>query len=411
MKYFVRISIVFFTSHTVVAQKTIPTVNEVIALALERNPAVQAASLDIKKQSALKRTAFEIPKTDVSMLYGQYNSIQKSDNNITISQSIPFPTVFGRQHALNNMVVRQAELQEYVTKNDLTFQVKQVVNRLLYLKARGKIFLKQDSLLTHLSRIAEVQYKTGEGTLLAQTSAETQRVEMKNQQARNSADIQTILRHLQLLCQSPEIKDVAGDLEIDLQDIEIDSALTMQNPAIALAKQKVLIANQQKKVEASRVLPELRFGYFSQTLIGTQNINGQEIYYGSDKRFQGFQVGLSIPLLFAPHASRVKAADVSTQVAQKQQEASQLIITQQYTEATQELIKNRNSLEYLRSSALAMADLILQQSKKSFESGELGYSALLLNLRQALSIREEYLLALYQYNNSIITLQYLNGNK
>jgi cobalt-zinc-cadmium resistance protein CzcA len=398
-------------SPVVVAQKLTPTVNEVIALALERNPALQAASLDVKKQSALKRTAFEIPKTDVSMQFGQYNSIQKSDNNITISQSIPFPSVFGRLHAFNSMIVRQAELQEYVTKNDLTFQVKQVVNHLLYLKAREKIFLTQDSLLTHLSRIAEVQYKTGEGTLLGKTSAETQRVEMKNQQARNSADIQTILRHLQLLCQSPEIKDVAGDLEVAVQDIEIDSVLTMQNPAIALAKQKVLIANQQKKVEASRVWPELRFGYFSQTLIGTQNVNGQEIYYGSDKRFQGFQVGLSIPLLFAPHASRVRAADVSAQVAQKQQEASELIVTQQYTEATQELIKNRNSLEYLRGSALAMADLILQQSKKSFESGELGYSALLLNLRQALSIREEYLLALYQYNNSIITLQYLNGNK
>jgi cobalt-zinc-cadmium resistance protein CzcA len=411
MKYLMIISIVFCLPQLVGAQISTPTLNEAVALALERNPAVQAAALGIKKQSALKRTAFEIPKTDVSLLYGQYNSVQKSDNNITITQSIPFPTVFGRQHALNNMVVRQAELQEHVTKNELTFQVKQVVNHLLYLKARERIFFKQDSLLTHLSRIADVQYKTGEGTLLGKTSAETQRVEMKNQQARNLADIQTTIQHLQLLCQAPEIKDVAGDLENMLQMVETDSVLTMQNPAMALARQHVLIANQQKKVEASRVLPELRFGYFTQTLIGTQNVNGQEIYYGSDKRFQGFQVGLSFPLLFAPHASRVKAADIATQTAQKQQEASQLVITQQYSAANQELIKNKNSLEYLRGSALAMADLILQQSRKSFESGELGYSTLLLNLRQALSVREEYLLALYQYNNSIITLQYLNGNK
>jgi cobalt-zinc-cadmium resistance protein CzcA len=196
-----------------------------------------------------------------------------------------------------------------------------------------------------------------------------------------------------------------------MQVVETDSVLSMQNPVVVLAKQNVEIANQQKRVEASRVLPDLRLGYFNQTLIGNQNINGQEIYYGSDKRFQGFQVGLSFPLWFAPLVSRVKAADVAAQVAKKQQEASQLVITQQYVQARQDLIKNKNSIEYFRGTALATAEMISQQSRKSFESGELDYTALLLNLRQALAIREQYLLALYQYNNSMITLQYLNGNK
>jgi cobalt-zinc-cadmium resistance protein CzcA len=116
-------------------------------------------------------------------------------------------------------------------------------------------------------------------------------------------------------------------------------------------------------------------------------------------------------LLLVPHVSRVKGAEVAAQIAQKQEEASKLTVTQQYTSALQELKKNKNSLEYLRTSALVTADLISRQSKRSFESGELDYSTLLLNLRQSLSIREEYLLALYQYNNSIIVLQYLNGNK
>ncbi len=393
------------------AQNAAPTADELIALALEKNPAVQAAALDVKKQSALKRTALDIPKTDLSLLYGQYNSVQKKDNNITISQSIPFPTVLARQHTLSNMQVRHSELQERITRNEMIFQVKQTVNQLLYLKAREQALLKQDSLLTHLVRIADVQYRTGEGTLLGKTTAETQLVEMKNQLNRNAADIQTTIRHLQLLTQSPDIRDVAGTLENTVLDFEIDSVDAMKNPNILLAKQSVLIANQQKKVEASRVLPDLRVGYFSQTLIGFQNVDGQEIYYGSDKRFQGFQVGLSFPLWFAPHASKVKAADLAAQSAEKQAASSQLFITQQYSQAIQELNKNKNSLMYLRSSALVTADLISKTSRKSFESGELDYSTLLQNLRQVLSIREQYLLALYEYNNSIITLQYLNGNK
>ncbi|WP_276370191.1 TolC family protein [Chryseolinea sp. H1M3-3] len=394
-----------------VAQQAAPTVNEVIALALEKNPAVQAASLDVKTRSALKRTALDIPKTEVSLLYGQYNSVQKKDNNITISQSIPFPTLLGRQHTLNSMEVRHSELQETITRNETIFQVKQTVNQLLYFKAREQALLKQDSLLVHLVRIADVQYRTGEGTLLGKTTAETQLVEMKNQLHRNAADIQTTIRHLQLLTQSPEIKDVTGVLETFVTDFQIDSVDALENPNIILAKQNVLIADQQRKVEAARMLPDLRFGYFNQTLIGFQNIEGQEIYYGSDKRFQGFQVGLSFPLWFAPHTSKVKAANLAAQSAEKQAEASQLHITQQYSQAIQELNKNKNSLTYLRSSALITADLISKQSRRSFESGELDYSTLLQNLRQVLSIREQYLLALYEYNNSIVTLQYLNGNK
>lgn len=393
------------------AQERIATLDEVIALALERNPVAQEAALNIEQQSALKRTAFEIPKTDVSLLYGQFNSINKNDNNITISQAIPFPTFFARQHALYNMMVRQSELKAQLTRSEVIFQVKQAVNKLMYLRARQKVLVEQDSILVHLVKVADVQYRVGESTLLGKTIAETQQVEMKNYLTRNEADINTAIRYLQMATQAPEIADVSGDLEKLGESLDIDSVNVLNNPASALAKQSVVIASQQKKVEAARMLPELRFGYFNQTLIGFQNVHGQEIYYGSDKRFQGFQLGLSFPLLFAPHSARIKAADIAAKVAEKQEASLILMVTQQYSQAVQELNKNRNSLEFLRASALVTADLISEQSRKSFESGELDYATLLLNLRQALSIREQYLLALYEYNTSIITLQYLNGNK
>jgi cobalt-zinc-cadmium resistance protein CzcA len=262
-----------------------------------------------------------------------------------------------------------------------------------------------------LVKVADVQYRVGEGTLLGKTIAETQQVEMKNHLTRNEADIHNAIRYLQIVTQAPEIADVSGDLEKLGESLDIDSVNVLNNPASAIAKQSVVIASQQKKVDASRMFPDLRFGYFNQTLIGFQNVNGQETYYGSDKRFQGFQLGISFPLLFAPHSARVKAADIAAQAAEKQEASVNLMISQQYSQAVQELNKNRNSLEFLGTSALVTADLISQQSRKSFESGELDYATLLSNLRQALSIREQYLLALYEYNSSIINLQFLNGNK
>lgn len=392
------------------AQERTATLDEVIVLALQRNPAAQEAALNVEKQSALKRTAFEIPKTEISLLYGQYNSIRKNDNNITVSQTIPFPTVFARQHSLNNMLVRHSELSAQLTRNELIYQVTVAVNKLMYLRARQKVFVTQDSILAHLVKVADVQYRVGESTLLGKTIAETQQIEMKNFLTKNEVDIQTSIRHIQLLAQAPEISDVSGDLDQLPEVLDIDSVNISNSPAAALAKQNVVVASQQRKVEASRMLPDIRFGYFNQTLIGFQNVEGQELYYGSDKRFQGLQLGLSFPLLFAPHSAKIRASEITARAVEKQEASVMLMLSQEYYQTVQELNKNRNSLEFLKTSALVTADLISEQSRKSFESGELDYATLLANLRQALSIREQYLLSLYEYNQSIIKLQYLNGN-
>jgi cobalt-zinc-cadmium resistance protein CzcA len=158
------------------------------------------------------------------------------------------------------------------------------------------------------------------------------------------------------------------------------------------------------------MLPDIRIGYFTQTLIGVQNVNGQDQYFGSNERFDGFSAGLSIPLWFVPHTARVKAASYATEAAQKQSEAQELLIKQQYNQAIMEFNKNSNSLSYYTTSALKTADLLEHQSRVAFRNGELDHTTLLLNVRQALSIREGYLLALQQYNQSVIIIQYLNGN-
>jgi cobalt-zinc-cadmium resistance protein CzcA len=232
---------------------------------------------------------------------------------------------------------------------------------------------------------------------------------MKNQYVRNLADIQIALNHLQLLCQSPEIGDVQGDLETFMSGSEIDTTLFSENPLLAYSKQQVEVATRQKKLETSRALPDLRLGYFTQTLIGRQIVNGQDQYFGSNDWFQGFQVGLSVPLWFVPHTSRVKAAELAIKTAQR--------VSLQTNSINNSTIRPSGSHQepkergVLHPYSLATADLLTRQSRKAFESGELDFTTLLLNLRQALSIREGYLSTLQQYNQSIITLQYLNGNK
>jgi len=411
MKYLISAFLTLAATSLGWAQEPATSVNDAVALALEKNPTVQAAALETSRQMALKKTSFDMPKTDVSLLYGQYNSIQKNDNNITAVQSLPFPTVFTRQNSLGKSLIASAMLKEDIVRNELTLQVKQTFNQILYLKEKYKTLLRQDSLLTDLAKAASLQYATGEGTLINKTSAETHLMEIKELLIRNQAYIQNAIHQLQLICQSENIQDVEGDLESFASIDPIDSVHLEQNPLIVFSKQQIELAQWQRKVEGARILPDLKVGYFSQTLIGTQNVNGQDQYFGSDKRFQGFQAGVSIPLWYGAHNARIKAASLAGDAARKQEEATQLSVLQLAQRAQQDLTLNKNSLKYYRESALPMADLITHQSQVAFKSGVMDYSTLLLNLKQALTIRENYLTALFQYNDSVINLHYLNGNK
>jgi cobalt-zinc-cadmium resistance protein CzcA len=403
--------LVCISAWTSYGQKTTISLNDAIRLAIDNHPSMIAAQLETARGSILERTVFDLPKTEVSMLYGQYNSFQKNDNNLTIAQTIPFPGWFAAQRDLTKASTKLASLNEDVIRNELTYQVRLVVNELLYLKSRDKLLEQQDSLLNDLVRIATVRLKTGEGTTLALYATETQQKELKNLKSRNEADMRISLDQLRQLCQSTSITGVDDNFEDLVLPYAADSLALRNNPALVFSEQQIEIARRNKKVERARAMPDMHIGYFNQTLIGVQNINGQDRYFGSGNRFQGFQVGISFPLWFAPHAARMKAAGMATEIAKKQAEVFRIDLMKQLDQAYKELAKNQNSLYYYVTSALTTANMFVAQSRTAFQHGEIGQGELLLAIKQSLTIREEYLITRRQYNASLFTINYLTGIK
>ena len=117
------------------AQSVAVTLDDAIQQALQNNKSIHAAALDVEYQQQLKRTAMDPGKTSIVYMRGQYNSYAKDDNNITVSQNIPFPTVFTTQRALHQSLIKGSELRKAATENELVYQVKQVYYELLYLAA------------------------------------------------------------------------------------------------------------------------------------------------------------------------------------------------------------------------------------------------------------------------------------
>jgi len=389
------------------AQHDTVTVEQAIDLAMKNNPGIRAASQNVLYHQQLKKTSSEIPKTEVSVMYGQYNSIAK-DNNVTVLQTIPFPTVFSSRSALAKSQVKTSEAKKKMTENELTFQIKETCNHLLYLNERSHQLQQQDSLYEGLVKSATKKFQAGEGTQLELTKAQSQQNEIRNLIIQNSADQSIYESQLQALLYHP------NQLSIERTKLEplsipnfIDSLDAEVNPTVQFMKQQVTNADQMKKLERSKVLPELKVGVFSQTLIGVQNINGQDQYFGSSKRFTGMQAGLSLPIWFVPQAASVKAGEIAKNNAESEYQQAKTNWWAQTQTAYQQATKLKTSLDYYQTSGLPMAKLIHEQTIISFKQGEIGLTEFLLNMNQAVSIREAYLQTLRDYNQSILRLEFL----
>ena len=397
-----------------VANAQVKTISlaEAKQLALQNNQQIVSSNLEIDFQQALKKGATEIPKTDISLLYGQNNSIIKNDNNINIAQTIPFPTVFAANSALANANIKGAQLKSEKTKSELLYQVAQAYTNLQYLLSKTKLLSQQDSIYKGFFDAASLRYKTGESNLLEKTTAENELFEVKNQLKQNKADIAIYTSQLQVLTGINQ-QLVLADIDLNVLTVEflVDSNTLSKNASLKSLQQEIEIAQKEQKLESAQSLPDITLGYFNQSLIGNQNINGQDVYFNGSKRFQGVQMGLAIPFFYGFYRSKIKAAGINQQINIAHAKLFENKLVGAYQQAEQEYSKNKETLLYFQTSALPHALLILKNSQLAYQGGDMSYSEYLLNLKKVNSIRENYLTAILKLNQSINTLAFLNGSQ
>ena len=386
------------------------TLNQAIVQGLKNNKDIAISELEVKYQHQAKKASIEIPKTYLSGQFGQINSYIKSDNNFGVSQTIPFPTVFFANASLGNALIKSSELKANITKIEFVYRMKQTYSSLQYLYARQSLLKKQDSIYQGFVKSATLRYKTGESTLLEQSTAETQLYETQNILKGNDANISIYLSQLQTLLGSNDTVTIADKkLTEQLFSEANNEKATSGSPVLAYIQQQIIVAEKQKKVESAKALPDLTFGYFNQSLFGSSiNATNTDLATSSN-RFQGFHLGVAIPIFFGSYNAKIKSASINQEIAKTALENNQINLKGQYEQATQEFKKNKTSLQYYKTSGIPNANLILSKSQSAYKNGEIGYAENLLNLRTANGIQENYLLAVFQYNQSVSTLEYLLG--
>lgn len=387
------------------------TLEQAIEIAVKNNYGLKATSSEVEYHKHMKKVAFDLPKTQVNAQYGQYNSRITNDNSYTFSQQIPFPTQLFAKSSLANEQLKSALLQKDVTKNELIYTVKQVYYQLQYLDATQQLLILLDSLYSDFSNAASVRYKTGESTLLEQSTATAQSVAIHYKLIQNEADISIAQRRLQILLSTDSLIRInPAKLKPLSYSLAQDDGIS-SNPLLKKTEQDITVSSKQKSVVANAMLPDLSVGYFTQTMIGIplSEAPNASLSTATD-RFTGVQIGISIPLWAGPHIAKIKAEEARKISAEMNYQNHKIMLNGLYEQSIQEFIKQKASLDYYEQTGLENADLIATQSLNAYRAGAISYTEYLINLQQVQDIKQQYLITVNDYNQAVLKLQYLSGS-
>lgn len=398
-----------FSGQTLNAQniKTL-SVEQATEIVLSNNYSVKTKDLDIKVSGALKPTAHELPKMNFSAQLGQYNS-PKFDQSFSISQSIPFPTLFKARKELIAQEIKRKEINREITVNELAKQVRTYFYQIEYLHYNQKKLMKLDSLYQDFIRIATVRFNAGDIKKIEISTAETQKGEITLLLNQNKIYLDNAYRNLKTLLNTDD------QIEIPLSknyhplkaEYVLDSITIANHPTVKAFYQEMEIAERNKNVEKSQGLPEFSLGYTNQSIIGFHTVNGQEKYYNAGNRFNVANIGISIPLTFGATKARIQSLDYQKQMAETNAKLQQKQLTVQLENVLDQYKQDILQYEYYVGQALPNAEKIVKAGQLGYKTGEISYVEYLFALQTATNIQLKYLESIQQVNQSVININSL----
>ncbi|MCW4467672.1 CusA/CzcA family heavy metal efflux RND transporter [Flavobacterium sp. MFBS3-15] len=381
-------------------------INTAINTAVQNNRGVQASVLESRMQSQLKGTAFDLPKTEVTGTFGQVNTAAQ-DKYFSISQTFS-PFEIGARRKLLTESATAAELQLAVTKQEIAFRVRQSWNAMLYYSELNKVLQEQNSYMQKFVRAADLKFRTGETGSLENITAVSKQQELLQQIKQNEAMIRVERSKMKILLNLDSDFAVSDTTFTPLSAIAArDSAQVKQNANVKLAQQELEVAKASIRVERSALMPDVTAGYFIQSMRGMQDVNGTPVNYDSSLQFQGFSVGIGIPIFAGSGSARIRAAKTNVEVQQMNAEYLQAQLQSEFKQQLEQLTTYESLVAYYHDTALPNAKIIVNNSTKAYMNGDISYIEYMQGLETALDIRTNYINAVNNHNQAVIYLQYL----
>lgn len=386
------------------------TLQQCFQLADRQNLVLQSGRKAVEKAQVMQGTAWDLDKTEIAFSQNPASS-GDTDNGLTFSQSIEFPTVYTARRNQLKAETQAEKSRLNVTSQQLRLEIASAYYAMLYQTHRLQILLQQDSVIQRYCDVAEKRYKAGEARQLEFLSADRMRNDnrLEMTKVKNEAEnLQTAL--MALLNTTTPVVPAADNLVIS-QSSPMNAVFNYQQTADA-QYQKDLISALDKEVKCAKTgyAPSLSLALRSQLLIDSwdpYHINRQRFTEGN---FFGFEVTVGVPLFYGATKAKVKAAQKDREVAQLAMQQEQREKERDYKQGYNRLQNAIKRMEYYSGENMAKAKDIERLSTLEYENGEISYVEYASALQEAIDMRLKQAEVVNEYNEAVLALMALNNS-
>lgn len=397
------LAIAALVSSTVCAQQRL-TLEQCIAMAQENSYAMRLADAEVGRAETLRGTAWEMDRTSVTLSQDP-TSGGSPDNSLTLSQTFDFPTVYTARRRTLKAGAEVARSQRNLSRKQLTADITNAYNNMVYALERKRILTSQDSILRDYLRIATIRYEAGEARQLERLTASRMLSE-------NAMEIENVDAEYAALCHTMrQLLNTDADIQpatSELTPVAYDAAAEFNYDASSEGdywQKQVERADKAVSEAKSGYLPNLSLGLRTQLVLKGWNPYGVERNLFEKGNFMGFEVGLGLPLFFGSTRAKVKAArqerDIATLAAMQQRQRRQ----SEFDIQKASLLAAKKRMDYYRTNGLAEAGEMKRIAKVSYENGDITYVEYTQSLLDAVATQLKYAEAINSYNQAATALQ------
>ena len=386
------------------------TLQQCFQLADRQNLALQSGRKAVEKAQVMQGTAWDLDKTEIAFSQNPASS-GDTDNGLTFSQSIEFPTVYTARRNQLKAETQAEKSRLNVTSQQLRLEIASAYYAMLYQTHRLQILQQQDSVIQRYCDVAGKRYKAGEARQLEFLSADRMRNDnrLEMTKVKNEAEnLQTAL--MALLNTTTPVVPAADNLVIS-QSSPMNAAFNYQQTADAQYQKDLISAlDQEVKCAKTGYAPSLSLALRSQLLIDSwdpYHIDRQRFTEGN---FFGFEVTVGVPLFYGATKAKVKAAQKDREVAQLAMQQEQREKERDYKQGYNRLQNVIKRMEYYSGENMAKAKDIERLSILEYENGEISYVEYASALQEAIDMRLKQAEVVNEYNEAVLALMALNNS-
>lgn len=387
--------ILFLIPALSISQTKVITAEQAIEIALENNNAIKASANKVTQSKQMVGSALNFDKTQVYYHYDENNIAENGQplKVFGVNQSIQFPTIYGTQRKVEKQKTQLSFQEHNVNQRILKKEVYQAYYNVVYRTNVAKQYTYLDSLYQQFSNAANKRYNVGETNLLEKLTAESKQKEIALMLSQSKENIEKAYLNLNKWLQTDSTYVVA---EQTLPLLKLSDFNASENPGLQYFQTAKELSQTSLSLERQQLLPDLQFSIFSGTNDG---INA--------KNYSGFQAGVSIPLWFGANKSKINAAKTETMITDNNYENYKIQLESKYKSLNSDLKKYEEGVNYYNSAGKTLSEELTLNASKAFQNGEIDFLQYVQLLENSSTIEINYLQNLYNYNSTILELNYL----